>query len=270
MRSELGNITPSLNQQAERRQVDMTNFEVEIWRSELGGSNDAVNEDLDAQNSHRMHQPEEENGIPPVSDGVSIRENRLVEGQVYYNLEGMEPAETDIEMLNQMRYWSDPPSLPYMTKANYQPLTANEAIRKFCQNSDLYSKDSRRASWGTTRTLSPSVEEFELNLTGGSIFKRIFFKKKDTGQKFRSPDRHSFFDQGLALLANLTKSRGTSELRKPGRSSPHHNYDTSGSMKRTLSHTFGSDTYEKDLTKADLSLNNMDPSPRRLRRKMAE
>lgn len=206
---------PNLKEQDLQRRLDEKNFQVESWRSQAGGSSDGGDGRDDSYfnfnnqswtEGHRRPQPEEDTDIAPVDDAASIRENRLVEGQVYYNFDAA-PTQSDMEILkNQPRHWSDAPSLPYMTETHFQPATANDAIRRYNVNAETMSLASRQATWGTRRRSEPSLADFEA-VADGSFLKKLAISKPKDGNRHR---QNSIFDQGLDRLANIVRSRGNS------------------------------------------------------------
>jgi hypothetical protein len=229
---------PNLKEQAEQRRIDSRNMEVQEWRSQAGGSSDAEDENPDQSYFHfnseswRRHagsnnqgiDPEEGNDIAPVDDAASIRENKFVEGQVYFNFKHTEPNEADVELMRQPRQWNDAPSYPYVTATNFQPSTANEAISRWKATADTMSIASRAATWGTRRRSEPSLADME-SIADGSFLKKLSISKSKEGDRHRS---NSIFDQGLDRLANIVRNRSGSNLHKRGRSSqnaaePRHN-----------------------------------------------
>jgi hypothetical protein len=223
-RRDLSNVEmPSLKQQEEQRRIEHTNSEVQEWRSQAGGSSDADDERpnqscfplnshiWEEQNSHhRLTHPEEENEIAPVDDAVSIHENQLIEGQVYYNFKNAIPNDADYQLMNQSRHWSDAPAFPYITKTNFQPQTSNDAIRRWNASADTFSLASRVATWGTRRRSEPSLADWESVVDGSFLKKLSITKSKDGGR----PRQNSIFDQGLDRLANFARKRSDSRLKR--------------------------------------------------------
>src|SRR6266536_2074242 len=160
-RKELSNEElPSLKQQEEQRRIDIKNMEVQEWRSQAGGSSDA--EEGPSNQSYfsmttmwdqnqgpgtRQTHPEEDNDIAPVDDAVSIHENRLVEGQVYYHPRDGSFNNTDVQLMSQSRHWSDAPTVPQiLTTVFQQPESSSEAMRRWNANADAFSIASRAAT----------------------------------------------------------------------------------------------------------------------------
>ena len=203
---------PNFKEQDQKRRLDEKNDQVESWVSQAEESSEGRDESyfqLNDQNwaeGQRIVQPDENNNIPPVDDAASIRENRLVEGQVYYDFAAT-PTENDKDILRNMaRHWSDPPSLPYMAETQFQPQTANDAIRRFEINAETMSLASRQATWGTRRRSEPSLADIEA-IEDGSFLKKLAISKPKDGNRHR---KDSIFDQGLDRLANIVRNRGNS------------------------------------------------------------
>jgi hypothetical protein len=220
-RRELSNVeVPTLNEAEERRRIDGKNLDIEEWRSQAGGS-----EAGDEQPPHFNHNPfqqtssqlphEDENGeIFPLDDAASIRENRPIEGQVYYDLANLNITETDKALMTLPRHWYDPPTIPEITTTSNQPLTSSEAMMRFQQASDTVSIASRAATWGTRRRRlsEPSLSEYDA-VIDGSFLKRLSISKSREGERRPS----NFFDQGLDRLdrlANIVRMRSDSKLKR--------------------------------------------------------
>jgi hypothetical protein len=213
---------PSLKQQEEKRRIENKNMEVREWRSQAGGSSDAEDEMPDesyfplnneewpeqADSDHARNPPESDNGVLPADDVVRT-ENRLVEGQVYYNFKNAVPNDADMELLNQPRQLNDPPSLPYITTTAFQAPTANDAIMKWNGQADTFSLASRVATWGTRRRSEPSLSDYE-SVIDGSFLKKLSVTKPEV----RGHRQNSIFDQGLDRLANIVRKRSDSKLKR--------------------------------------------------------
>ncbi len=112
---------PNFKQQEEQDRLKIRNIEVQEWRSQAGGSSE--DEDprepyLDltgAVPTQPMDPDEEHNNIPQVDDAASIRQNRLQDGQIYYNPGSVPKPEADERVMSRPRHWNDGPSLPLMT-----------------------------------------------------------------------------------------------------------------------------------------------------------
>jgi hypothetical protein len=228
-RRELSNAEiPTLNEAEERRRIDGKNLDIEEWRSQAGGSEAGDEQPAHSlfnqnpfQHAHSQLPHEDENGeIPPVDDAASVRENRPIEGQVYYDLENLHITETDRELMSLSRHWYDPPIIPEITTTIHQPLTSNEAMMKYQQASDAVSIASRAATWGTRRRRlsEPSLSEYDA-VIDGSFLKRLSISRSREGER----RQNSFFDQGLDRLdrlANIVRMRSDSKLKRV-RSSHH-------------------------------------------------
>ncbi|RFU28770.1 hypothetical protein B7463_g7555, partial [Scytalidium lignicola] len=164
---------------------------------------------------------EAENDIAAVSDTASIRDNKLIEGQVYYNLEDPTLSSADREMAQQPLQWGDAPMFPRMTERKFQPETAEAAIRRFKNSADALSMISRQATWGTRRRSEPSLAEIEL-FTEGNFFKRLAISK----EKEERPRQYSFIDHGRNGLNRLSSLvRKSSNKHKRALSSTRESYE---------------------------------------------
>ncbi|RDL36771.1 C2H2 and C2HC zinc finger [Venustampulla echinocandica] len=215
---------PTLGEQEEQRRILHKNIEVQEWRSQAGGSSEGEDEQptqsyfpLNNPNWYQQSEPrahqdpaEEDNDIAPVDDAASIRENKLVEGQVYYHPNNIDLTQADIELMGQPRQWYDPPSVPHITTTMFQPQTANDAIREFRFHADTISIASRAATWGTRRRSEPSLADFDA-VSDGSFLKKLAINKPREGNRTR---HNSIFDQGLDRLASIVRKRSDSRLKR--------------------------------------------------------
>jgi hypothetical protein len=209
-RQAIGDVeVPNLKEQEEIRRLDSKNFEVQEWippacdTEEVGPEQSYFSFDI------QRRAPDDENEIAPLDDAASIHENRLVEGQLYYNV-GAPITEQDFKHMQQSRHWSDAPMLPQMTITNFQPETANEAMKRFNDNSDAISLTSRAATWGTRRRSEPNLADFD-GITDGSFLKKLAITKPRDGSRNR---QNSIFDQGLARIGNLVRNRSDAKLKR--------------------------------------------------------
>lgn len=200
---------PNLKQQDEIRRVDDKNVEVQEWRSHAGGDSETTSE-----------VPDEDQNIQPVDDAASIRENTLVEDQVYFHLKNNNPTEADKLLMHQPRQWVDAPAVPYMTTTKLQPSTANEAMRKWEASADTFSLASRVATWGThrRRCSEPSLSDIDA-IHDGSILKKLSISKPKESERHRS---NSLLDQGLVRLASIVRNKKDAR-RKRSRSTENEN-----------------------------------------------
>jgi hypothetical protein len=243
---------PTLKQQEEQQRINIRNNEVQEWRSQAGGSSGAEDEQRDesyfdsnrAVPSNPKDPAEANNDIPPL-DGTYIYENRLQDGQVYYNLQDGGPkAEANERLLSSRpRQWNDGPSLPYMTVTKYQPVTSNDAMRLFNVNADTISITSRVATWGTLRRRQsePSLFDYDA-VEDGNFLKKLSIKPRD-GERRQS----NIIDQGLDRIANMVRKRSDAKLKRArstqnipedAQNIPHPRHNSQGSLAppgRTLS-----------------------------------
>ena len=187
-----GMEVPNLKEQEEARRVDERNTEIQEWRSHADGDSEA-----------KVQITDEDQNIPPVDDAASIRENKLVGGQVYFNFKTIAPTEADELLMQQPRQWYDAPAAPYITNTKNQPPTANDAIRKWEANADTFSLASRVATWGTRRRSEPSLSEMDAILDGGFL-KKLTISKPKEHERNRS---NSILDQGLVRLASIVRNK---------------------------------------------------------------
>jgi hypothetical protein len=212
----------TLAEQEERRRIAHKNIEVIEWRSQAGGSSEGEeeratqsyfpppppNQDWYQQSTPRQHPDPEENidNIGPVDDAASIRHNKTVAGQVYYDPDSKNGPlnQVDIDLMRQPRHWNDAPAVPYIMTTSFQPQTSNDAMEKFRRHADTISIASRAATWGTRRRSEPSLADFEAVQNGS-------FLKKLTINKPTAPRKDSLFDQQLNRLANIVRKRSESK-----------------------------------------------------------
>lgn len=212
---------PTLKEQEERRRIENKNIDVQEWRSQAGGSSDAEDErssqsyfptDRQTESSFGRRVTEDDNGVPPLDDGMSIHENKLIEGQVYYQSKnGGVLTEVDVQLMNQSRHWNDAPSVPIIMQTQFQPPTSNDAIKEFKLHADTVSIASRAATWGTRRRSEPSLADFGA-VADGSFLKKLSINKSKEGTRNR---QNSLFDQGLDRLANIVRKRSNNQLKRP-------------------------------------------------------
>ena len=217
---------PTLKEEEDNRKILHKNLEVEEWRSQAGGSSEDEqpsqsyfplrdeNWFIKGDPGSRRTQDEIENDIPPLdNDGFSLHENRLVEGQTYFDLNSDRINDSDrAELLNHPRVWEDPPSVPSITTSRFQPQTANEAMMKYTFHADAISIASRAATWGTRRKSEPSLADFE-GVSDGSFLKKLSISS-GKGKEGNRPRQNSIFDQGLDRLANFARKRSDSKLKR--------------------------------------------------------
>ncbi|KAI9732077.1 MAG: hypothetical protein M1818_007672 [Claussenomyces sp. TS43310] len=126
--------------------------------------------------------PDEGHGIEPVSDAASIRENRIQEGQSYFNFGAKEITARDINLLARSRHFHDSPAFPKAMERKTHPETANAAMAKYNEAADTYSLLSRQATWGTRRRSEPSLAAIE-SIENGSFIKRLSFGREKKEKK---------------------------------------------------------------------------------------
>ena len=205
----------SLDEQEQLQLIASKISDVQHWRSQLASTefdapgpscSDSGGETSNTDTISKTTTPDKENGIPPVDDAVSVHENRLVEGQVYFNPEVLN--EVDSKLSSQPRHWNDGPSLPYITTTTLQPPTSNEALKLWYRQADDLSIVSRAATWGTRRRSEPNLLDFQADST---FLTRISLNANEQDRtKHRSG---SIFGDGLDRLANIVR-------RKRARSDP--------------------------------------------------
>jgi hypothetical protein len=207
----------SLEEQAEERRNMLTAALVEKWRSKIldegsnaQGENSNIStlvnstvtgtEDPFADFSGLGIASREQDTITPVSDAASIRENVLVEGQVYYNFRKEDLTAADSELLAQPRHWSDAPALPLTTLTAFQPPSANDAIARF--NALDYNIASRCATWGTRRR-SITMDDFEFG-PSGSFLKKLAISRQS------KQDKQGF----MGRIVGVAKTEAISKLKR--------------------------------------------------------
>ncbi|CAL3964217.1 unnamed protein product [Diplocarpon coronariae] len=216
---------PALKDQEESRRVQHKNREVDEWRCLAGGSSDADNDQsahsyfpIDHDNWHSPGSPgnrpsreQEDSTLQPLDDGASLHENRLVQGQTYFDLNSTHINDADkAELANHTRHWKDAPSVPYVMTSSYQPPTSNEAMERFNRHADSFSIVSRVATWGTRRRSEPSLADLD-GVSDGSLLKKLSISSKSRGER---PRQNSIFDQGFDRLANFARKRSDSKLKR--------------------------------------------------------
>ncbi|TGO22993.1 hypothetical protein BPAE_0148g00230 [Botrytis paeoniae] len=171
---------PNLKEQEEQRHIDDTNIQVHLWR-QRGNSTSDPNVPRSRESTYAVQVEQAEVNLAPVDDAASIRENRFLDGQVYYNVKGDYPTDDDVKLMSQIRQFNDAPALPYMTVTNFQaPATANDAIQKWNGNADTFSIISRAATWGTRRRSEPSLMDYDA-VADGSLLKKLSIKPERKG-----------------------------------------------------------------------------------------
>lgn len=148
-------------------------------------------------------------GIRPVSPTLTIRENKTVEGQMYFNETAANITPDDIVRMQHSRHWTDPAAYPHITNPTIDGKgpTANEMIEKWNTAADSFSLLSRSATWGTTRRRSePSLVDIE-SLRSGSLLKRLSFGKG--GEK-----KPSIFNSLNNAVGNIVRKKSVGESSK--------------------------------------------------------
>jgi hypothetical protein len=213
----------TLYEEEERRRINSKNFDIEEWISQAG---EIAEDETPASSSLFNFNPfrsqpasfqlsyEDESDIPPVDDAASIRENKVIEGQVYYDQDNLNITETDVALLALPRQWYDAPTVSQILTTSHQHLTSNEAMMRYQQASDAVSISSRAATWGTRRRQlsEPSLSEYDAAIDG-SFLRRLSISKSREGEgRPNNP-----FNQGLDRLdrlANIIRMRSDSKLKR--------------------------------------------------------
>ncbi|KFX91610.1 hypothetical protein O988_07673, partial [Pseudogymnoascus sp. VKM F-3808] len=124
-------------------------------------------------------EPEEDN-IRPVSPTASVRENRMQDGQIYFDKEARNITDDDVVLMQQSRHFSDAAAYPDIVTPSLEGKgpTAREMMERWNAKADSFSIISRSATWGTRRRRlsAPSVKEIEA-ITSGGMLKRLSFGK---------------------------------------------------------------------------------------------
>ncbi len=229
---------PNLKEQEEAARRRQKNVEVEEWRSQAGDSTDA-DEETPHQSSSTLNapaisarrrarstseipgylpsfdipqinkDPTEGEGIEPVSDSESVRENQVKDGQLYFNPKATGMNATDRTLMQQSRHWSDGPAYPYATNNVTQAPTAVEAAKRWNEAADTYSVLSRTATWGTRRRSEPSIADME-SINNGSFLKRLSFKTDKEFKSEREKRPHPLFD----TITNMVRKKSDSSKLK--------------------------------------------------------
>jgi len=232
---------PNFKEQEEADRLRLKNMEVEEWRSQAGDSTDADDETPHQSTStlsapttstrrrarstsaipgylppvvlndipRIMKDPTEGEGIDPVSDSESVRENQLKDGQAYFNLKATGIDDRDRSLMQESRHWGDGPAYPYITNTTTQAPTAIEAVKRFNEAADTYSVLSRTATWGTRRRSEPSIADIE-SIHNGSFLKRLSFK---TDKEFKS-EREKRPNPLIDAVANMVRKKSDSSKLK--------------------------------------------------------
>lgn len=194
---------PSLNQQTNRRQRHEKNKEVYEWVSRSSNGLESTSNILAGG------QDSEEDNIPtgeiPLGNST---ENKHIEGQAYYNVDGPGGpiTQTDFDIMRQLNTWADAPAIyAIQSGPHYQPESSQAAIEKFnrqCQDNE--SIVSRAATWGTRRRSLPSLVDMEGVVSGN------FLKKLSISSHSRRPN---FIKRFPSLVR---KPSGSQNLKRKG------------------------------------------------------
>ncbi|RAL66753.1 hypothetical protein DID88_007536 [Monilinia fructigena] len=209
--------------------VNQYGEQVHLWR-QRGNSTSDPNVPRSRESTYAVQVEQAEVNLAPVDDAASIRENRFLDGQVYYNIKGDSPTDVDLRLMSQPRQFNDAPALPYMTVTNFQaPATANDAIEKWMGNADTFSIISRAATWGTRRRSEPSLKDFEA-VADGSFLKKLSIKQEKKGSG-RWHNLSSFRQRAVIRVSNsnrIKRSRSSSNLQEdPTETNPKQNNSNS-------------------------------------------
>ncbi|KAF7853893.1 hypothetical protein EAF04_010559 [Stromatinia cepivora] len=198
---------PNLKEQEERRHINDTNIQVQLWR-QRGNSTSDPNVPRSRDSTYAVQIEQAGVNLAPVDDAASIRENRFLDGQVYYNIKGESPTDVDLKLMSQIRQFNDAPALPYMTVSDFQaPETANDAIQKWNGDADTFSLLSRAATWGTRRKSESSLMDYNAVADGN------FLKKLSIKQEKKGPGRWSNLSSlGQRAVTHVKRARSSSNL----------------------------------------------------------
>ncbi|TAQ84847.1 hypothetical protein B7494_g6839 [Chlorociboria aeruginascens] len=209
----------SLKQQERDRQVEQKKTEVREWRECLPADDERPDQSYFPRNSEiwsserrRTLPADEDSNVAPVDDAASIRENRLVEGQVYYKMknESAPLSDADIAIMSQPRQFNDAPSLPHIMATTFQPKSSEDAINQWNANADTFSLLSRAATWGTRRRSEPSLKDY-MAVEDGNFLKKLSISKPKEETR---PRTNSIFDRGLDGLANMVRKKSDAKLKR--------------------------------------------------------
>jgi hypothetical protein len=232
---------PNFKEQEEAQRLRAKNMEVEEWRSQAGDNTDPDDEtpnqssstlNAPASSTRRRARstseipgyfppvvftdtprikkdPTEGEGIDPVSDTESIRENQVKDGQVYFNPKATGMNARDLTLMQESRYWNDGPVYPYVIETRSQAPTANDAAKRWNEAADTYSVLSRTATWGTRRRSEPSIADID-SIHNGSFLKRLSFKTDKEFKNEREKRAHPFIDS----ITNMVRKKSDSSKPK--------------------------------------------------------
>jgi hypothetical protein len=233
---------PNFKEQEEARRLRAKSMEVQEWRSQVGDSID-VDDETPNQSSSTLNapttntrrrarstnqipgyvppvvladtpriqkDPTEGEGIDPVSDTESIRENQVKDGQVYFNPKATGMNDRDRTLMQESRHWNDGPVYPYVTDTRIQAQTANDTAKRWYEAADTYSVLSRTATWGTRRQTEPSIADIE-SIHNGSFLKRFSFKTDKEIKTDREKRAHPLID---SITNMVWKKSDSSKLKR--------------------------------------------------------
>lgn len=215
---------PNLKEQEELRYMQDRNIQVELW-FQRGNSNGDPNAPRSRESTYAVRAEQEDIDLAPVDDAASIRENRFLDGQVYYSITGEPPTDVDFKLMSQPRQFNDAPVLPYMTVTGFQaPPTSNAAIQEWNGNADTFSMISRAATWGTRRRSEPSLKDYEA-VADGSFLKKLSMKqeKKASGRWSNLSNLGQRAVTRVRSNSNIKRTRSSSNLQDDSTETTKHN-----------------------------------------------
>lgn len=179
-RSRPAEETPSINELAAKNKLDRRNEAVGQWIQQ-SLDDVSVPREKSADDIRAIEQPHD-NGS---DDGIPLghtTENKLLDGQTYFDSNGGPMTQEDYDIIYSDRNWGDAPMAhPIVsgTPGRFQPETSQAAIERFERMlQDNSSILSRSATWGTRRRSFPPLTDVE-GVTSGNFLKKLSISRGD-------------------------------------------------------------------------------------------
>jgi hypothetical protein len=141
----------------------------------------------------------EQADISPVSDTASIRGNKTIIDQAYYDPKQIPISQVDLLLMRQPRHLTDAPAIQRVFQSVTQAPTANEAMHNFKRAADVYSVASRAATWGSWRRNEASFSDQEVE--SGSYLRRTSKKLDAKHKEYAGDAKPSIFAQALYIIS---------------------------------------------------------------------
>ncbi|KAM0322893.1 hypothetical protein ACHAQA_009235 [Verticillium albo-atrum] len=223
--------TASPNEMVTRREIEEKNVEVGKW---LTGN--VVQSPPQEEPPSSIASLDKADPNRTTDDNIPLgdqTENNYRPDQVYFNHQGGEMTQADLDILHANNNWgSAPRSHPISQGERHQPESSQAAIARFMWDNE--SIVSKAATWGTRRRSLPSLIDVDMEVvTSGKLLKKLSIARGEgsRGDRARRPSilqdlRGLVRRPSASGLLKRSRSSHGEESPQPGNQSPEHRDST--------------------------------------------